>query len=288
MENTKSITNWNIYQPYFEIDMFYDSTLSNKAKSKRKEEISLILAARFGFVSALVLTVVFKIQRHKTTEFLKKLCDKGWLIKVNTSRAADGVVYIPTHTGVQYAQDLIRHDIPFRSKSNPIEQVNQNAIMHDSILQFVLMSGIQNHTSNGVHAPLWNGFLTEKEFMRVFPSNSIKNVDSLVLNSDGTVAAIEVENSYKNKTKTESTLLKLKASLLSTAPLFDKVFFVSSSDKIVKDTQRFQNQLLDELPNRYNKHTKSPLMTEVEAEALRQRLIFRTKFTASIQGLFYS
>ena len=287
MENTESITNWNIYQPYFEIDMFYYSTLSNKEKSKRKEEIAVILAARFGFVSALVLTVVFKIQRHKTTEFLKKLCDKKLLIKVKTSRAVDGVIYVPTHTGIQYAIDIIRHDIPFRSKSNPIEQVNQNSIMHDSILQFVLMSGIQNHTSSGVHAPTWNGFLTEKEFMRVFPSNSIKNVDGIVLNSDGTVAAIEIENSFKNKAKTESTLLKLKASLLGTPPLFDKVFFVSSSDKIIKDTQRFQNQLLDELPNRYNKHTKSPMMTTEEAEELRQGLIFRTKFTESIQSTFY-
>ena len=38
--NTDSITNWDTYQSYFEIDMYYDLNLGNRAKFKRKEEIS--------------------------------------------------------------------------------------------------------------------------------------------------------------------------------------------------------------------------------------------------------
>lgn len=286
--NTKSITNWNTYQPFFEVDMYYDPTLSHKVKAKRKEEIAITLAARFGFVSAIVLTSVFGIQRHKVTEFLKRLCDQSYLIKVNTKRSADGIVYVLTYTGAQYASDIMRHDIPFRSKASPIEQINQNTIMHDSILQFVLMYGIQNKTTAGQHAPLWQGFVTEKEFKRIYPSNSVKNVDGIVLNSDCSVAAIEIEGSYKNKAKVENTLLKLKDNMLCQPPLFDKVFFVGSSNKIFEDSKRFQSQLLEELPNRYNKKTKSIYLTTEEALKLKDKLIFRTKFTEQIKQLFYS
>ena len=41
--NTDSITNWDTYQSYFEIDMYYDLNLGNRAKFKRKEEIAIII-----------------------------------------------------------------------------------------------------------------------------------------------------------------------------------------------------------------------------------------------------
>ncbi len=286
--NTDSITNWITYQSYFEIDMHYGLNLGNKAKAKRKEEIAIILAARFGFVSAIVLTHVFNVQRHKVTEFLKRLCDKGLLNKVKTHRATDGFVYVLTYSGAQYAAEVMRHDVFFRSKSNPIEQLNQNTIMHDSILQFVLMLGIQNRTVNGQQSPLWLGFVTEKEFKRLYPSNRVKNVDAIVINTDNSVAAIEIEGSYKNKSKIEQTLLKLKDNMLCAHPLFDKVFFVGSSNKIFEDNKRFQTQLLEELPNRYNKKTKSHYMTVEEAHELASKLIYRTKFTEKINKHFYS
>ena len=160
--------------------------------------------------------------------------------------------------------------------------------MHDSILQFVLMLGIQNQTTNGQHSPLWHGFVTEKEFKRLYPSNRIKNVDAVVINTDNSVAAIEVEGSYKNKSKIEQTLLKLKDNMLCARPLFDKVFFIGSSNKIFEDNRRFQSQLLEELPNRYNKKTKAHYMTLEEAKELESKLIFRTKFTEVINRHFYS
>lgn len=286
--NTDSITNWNTYQPFFEIDMYYDPMLSNKAKAKRKTEIALALAVRFGFVSAIVLTSVFGIQRHKVTEFLKRLCDNGLLKKVMTNRAADGVIYVLTYSGANFASEVMRHDVLFRSKSNPIEQVNQNSIMHDSILQFVLMQGIQNKTATRKHSPLWLGFVTEREFQRLYPSNRVKNVDGIVINSDSSVSALEIEGSYKNKAKVEHTLLKLRDNMLCAQPLFDKVFFVGSSNRIFEDTKRFHNQLLEELPNRFNKKTKSNYLTDEEAQQLRKKLIFRTKFIDNINRLFYS
>lgn len=98
-EDTGSITNWDTYQSYFEIDMYYSTALSNRHKAKRKEEIAIVLAARFGFVSAIVLTEIFEVQRHKVTEFLNMLIKKDLLSKVKTSRAADGIVYVLTYSG---------------------------------------------------------------------------------------------------------------------------------------------------------------------------------------------
>lgn len=287
-EDTGSITNWDTYQSYFEIDMYYSTALSNRHKAKRKEEIAIVLAARFGFVSAIVLTEIFEVQRHKVTEFLNMLIKKDLLSKVKTSRAADGIVYVLTYSGAKYAEDIMRREVFYRSTTNPIEQLNQNSVMHDTILQFVLMAGLHNKVANGKYSPLWHGFVTEKEFKRLYPSNRVKAVDAIIISSDGGVAAIELENSYKNKAKTESTLLKLKSNMLCPPPLFDKVFFVGSSHKVFDDTRRFQAQLLDELPNRYNKKTKSNYLTEREATQLRERLIFRTKFTDKINELFYS
>jgi len=287
-EHTDSITNWNTYQPYFEIDMYYPTDLSNRKKAKRKEEVVMMLAARFGFVSAIVLTVVFEVQRHKVTEFLNKLVLKNLLIKVKTNRAADGVLYVPTYSGAKYAGEIMRHEVFYRSTKNPIEQINQNSVMHDSILQYVLMRGLQNKTSAGKHSPLWRGFVTEKEFKRLYSSNRIKSVDAVVINVDGSVAAVEMEGSYKNKVKVENTILKLASNMLCQHPLFDKVFFVGSSNKVFEDTKRFQTQLLDELPHRYNKKTKNTYLTEQEAELLKDKLVFRTKFTDEINKLFYS
>ncbi|MBS3796370.1 hypothetical protein [Pseudoalteromonas sp. BDTF-M6] len=287
-DNTERITNWNVYQPYFEIDMYYSKDLSNRHKARRKEEIAVVLAARFGFVSAITLTAIFEIQRHKVTELLNKLTKKQLLAKVKTSRAADGVVYVLTFSGARYAEEVIRHEILFRSKTNPIEQLNQNSIMHDSILQFVLMQGVHNKTTSGQPAPLWRGFVTEKEFKRLYPSNDIKNVDAVVINSDYSTAAIELENSFKNKNKVEATLLKLANNMLCQRPLFDKVFFVSSSGRVIDDTRRFQRQLLDELPHRYDKKSKAPYLTTQEATLLQEKLIFRTKFTELINALFYT
>jgi hypothetical protein len=282
--NTSPLDN---YQSYFDIDMYYCKTLSNQKKAKRKDEIAISLAARFGFVSATVLTDVFDIQRHKVFECLNRLVQRSLLSKVKTSRANDGVVWVLTYSGAKYAEDIMRHEVFFRSTTNPILQLNQNSIMHDAILQFVLMKGVQNKIQ-GQSSPLWRGFVTEKEFKRIYPTNQVKNVDAVVINNDGSLAAIEMEGSYKNKGKVEATLLKLKSNMLCQHPLFDKVYFVGSSNKVFEDTKRFQTQLLTELPNRYNKKTKAPYLTVDESEQLKTKLIFRTKFTDVINQQFYT
>ena len=220
-------------------------------------------------------------------EFLGKLISEGYLAQVQTERAADGRIYVLTHTGARFASELMRIDVPFRSTREPITQINQNAIMHDSVLSFVLNSGVNNKTSDNVAKPLWTSFLTEMEFKRLYPSPTIKNVDGLVLLPIGEVAAVELEASFKRKSQHETTLLKLKDSLICDKPLYDKVFIVACSERINADTQRFYKQLFEELPNRIDRKTKQPLLTHHEATLLREKIIFRTKFIDAIEQTFY-
>ncbi|MBR9898165.1 MAG: hypothetical protein GYB16_17560 [Gammaproteobacteria bacterium] len=282
---TKSIL--ERYEIYFNIDMQYRLAPSNIQRSRNKTRFALINAARFGFVSALVCEQIWGVTRAKALEFLGQLVSQGYLALAQTERAADRRIYVLTHKGAQFASEMIRLDVPFRSAKEPITQVNQNTIMHDSILSFVLNEGINNKTSEGLAKLLWTSFLTEMEFKRLYPSATVKNVDGLVLLPTGEVAAVELEASFKRKAQHETTLIKLKDSLINDSPLYDKVFIITCSERINADTQRFYEQLLEELPNRIDRKTKRPLLTQHDAALLRERIIFRTKFIAPIEQTFY-
>lgn len=275
------------YEIYFNISMQYQLALSNIQRSRNKTCFALINAARFGFVSALVCEQTWGVSRAKALEFLGKLVSQGYLMLVQTERAADRRIYVLTHTGAQFASEMMRLDVPFRSAREPITQINQNAIMHDSVLSFVLNEGVNNKTSGGLARPLWTSFLTEMEFKRLYPSSTVKNVDGLVRLPTGEVAAVELEASFKRKSQHETTLLKLKDSLISESLLYDKVFIISCSERINSDTQRLYEQLLDELPDRTDRKTKQPLLTRHDAALLRERIIFRTKFIEPIEQTFY-
>lgn len=285
IESTKSLH--VEYTRYFDIDMRYPHTLSNIERGRSKLRFALQNAARFGFVSAVVCEHVWGLRRAKVLEFLGRLVSEGYLTQVQTERAADGRIYVLTHKGARFASELMRIDVPFRSAKEPITQVNQNAIMHDSILSFVLNSGVNNKTSDSVAKPLWTSFLTEIEFKRLCPSSSVKNVDGLVLLPTGKIAAVELEGSFKRKSQHESTLLKLKNAFICDKPLYDEVFIVACSERINADTQRFYKQLFEELPNRFDRRTKQPLLSRHEVALLREKIIFRTKFIDSIEQTFY-
>lgn len=286
-KGTSGITNSNEYLPYFDIDMHYKKYKNRRQQGQIKLEWTIIHAMRFGFVSAIVCGEVWQTNRTKTLEFLNKLVGMGLLQAAKTIRATDGRIYVLSYTGAQYARELTQIDFPFRSSSEPIHQVNQNSIMHDSILSLVLALGIQNSNTDGTPNPLWKAYLTELEFKRLFPSNDVKNIDALVLLNNSEVAAIEIEHSFKRKQQHEQSILKFKTALFGEQILYDKVFLIVASTKIQQDTQRFYKQLLNEMPTRYDKKTKQPLLTEREAEILNEKIIIRTKFISAINSKFY-
>jgi len=285
--NDKSITNVEAYGRYFDIGMLYPKSENFRLRGKQKLEFALLFAARIGFVSPIVCGEVWQTQRHKTLAYLNKMVSDGLLLSASTSRITDGRIYVLTYAGANYAKDLMKIDFPFRSTAEPIQQVNQNAIMHDAILSYVLAAGLQNCDANGNHKPLWKAVVTEAEFKRLYPSNEVKNVDAVVLLNNDKVAAVEIENSYKRKQQHEASILKFKSAMFDTPKLYDQVFLVVASNKIHADTKRFYDQLLEEMPNRINKKTKQPMLTVAEAEYLKENLIFRTKFIEDINQIFY-
>ncbi len=286
-KDTSGITNGNVYLPYFDIDMHYKKYKNRRQQGQVKLEWTIKHAMRFGFISAIVCAEVWQTSRAKTLEFLNKLVGMGLLQTAKTIRAADGRVYVLSYAGAQYARELTQIDFPFRSTSEPIHKVNQNSIMHDSILSLVLALGIQNSNTDGTPNPLWKAYLTELEFKRLFPANDVKNVDALVLLNNSEVAAIEIEHSFKRKQQHEQSILKFKSALFSEQKLYDKVFLIVASTKIQQDTQRFYKQLLNELPTRFDKKTKQPLLTEAEAAILKEKIIIRTKFISAINSKYY-
>ncbi|MCG9735944.1 hypothetical protein L1D51_18420 [Pseudoalteromonas shioyasakiensis] len=286
-KDTSGITNSNVYQPYFDIDMYYKKYKNRRQQGQVKLEWTIKHAMRFGFVSAIVCAEVWQTSRAKTLEFLNKLVDMGLLQAAKTIRATDGRIYVLSYSGAQYARELSQIDFPFRSTSEPIQQVNQNSIMHDSILSLVLALGIQNSNTDGTPNPLWKAYLTELEFKRLFPSNDVKNVDALVLLNNNEVTAVEIEHSFKRKQQHEQSILKFKSALFDEQKLYDRVFLIVASTKIQQDTQRFYKQLLSEMPTRYDKKSKLPLLMEREAEILKEKIIIRTKFINLINDKFY-
>ena len=285
--NDNCITNIEAYGRYFDIEMFYPKSPNYRQRGKQKLKFALLNAARFGFVSPLVCEEVWQTPRHKTLAFLNKMVSNGLLLSAKTSRINDGRIYVLTYAGANYAKEIIRLDFPFRSTSEPIQQVNQNAIMHDAILSYVITAGIQNCDANGNHKPLWKAIITEIEFKRLYPSNDVKHVDAVALLNNGSIAAIEIEHSYKRKEQHQKSILKFKEAMLGNEKLYEQVFLVVASNKIHADTKRFYEQLLEEMPNRINKKTKQPMLTLAEAEYLKDHIIFRTKFVDGINRIFY-
>ena len=130
------------------------------------------------------------------------------------------------------------------------------------------------------------GIVTELEFKRLFKSNDVRNVDGIIQEANGSLAAIDVEHSYKNKQSREKILLKYLHGLKH--GYYAKIFLFSQSTAIFDDIKRFHNQLFEELPNRFNKQTKQPILTKNDAELLKSSIIFRTKYCDAIMNLFYN
>lgn len=265
------------------ISMHYESHTSPKQTGKLRMECTMKFCARVGLISPTFVGWLYKINRSLALEHLNRLVQLELLSVVPTHRSIDGRVYVLTYTGAQYVQELLQQHVPFRSSSNPAMQINQNTVMHDSILQFVLARGIQSDDKNKQE---WTGFVTEPEFKRLYPSTEIRNVDALIAEPSGTICALEVEHSFKPITLRKTILLKYLNALKS--GVYEKVFFVSQSLQILEDAKRINAVALDNLTNVNHKKTGKPQMAVRERELLEKSLIYRTKFCAEISALFYS
>jgi len=274
------------YPRYFDIDMRYYPGANNHQKGVNRTKVSVLIAIRFSIITPGIVRWLYGINHRLALEHLNRLEKDGLLRVVKTHRSPDGRVYVPTYTAAKFAEELMGIDIHFRANRNPALQFNQNNVMHNLINAFVMLRGIHNYHSDETYAPMWNGFITEPEFKRINNLSDTRTVDGAVRLLDGSVAAIEIEHSFKNKTARQAILLKYLASLKNKD--YSKIFLFSQSVKIFDDIKRLHEQLFTELPERYDKKSRAPLLSEGDAELLHASIIYRTKLCTEIEKIFYS
>lgn len=267
------------------LDMCYQRASSNIETGRRRIESSIKYCARFGLISPTFVSWLYNISRANALEHLNKLVNADLLQLINTFRATDNRVYVLTHSGARFAEQLLAQHVPFRSASDPATQINQNTLMHDLIVQFICARGIHNHDATHQLKPLWHGFVTESEFRRIYPATNIRNVDALVIEHDGTICAIEIEHSFKTIELRKTILLKYLHSLK--AGIYDKIFLVSQSFGILDDMRRINQIALNGLQSSINKKTNRAWINESERKLLEEKLIYRSKFCDEITRHFY-
>lgn len=273
------------YPRYFDIDMRYCAGANNHQKGVNRTRLTALIAIRFSIVTPGIVRWLYAINHRLALDHLNRLEKDGFLRVVKTHRSPDGRVYVPTYTAAKFAEELMGIDIHFRANRNPALQFNQNNIMHNLINAFVMLRGIHNYHSDETYAPMWSGFITEPEFKRINNLSDTRTVDGAVRLLDGSVAAIEIEHSFKNKTARQVILLKYLASLRNRD--YSKIFLFSQSVKIFDDIKRLHEQLFEEMPQRFDKKTRAPLLSESDAELLRASIIYRTKLCEEINEMFY-
>ena len=272
------------YQRYFDINMRYTKGSSNLQTSHYRQRLTCLITVRFGFISPVIIRKLYQINQHQTLQHLNRLVTLGLLRLVRTHRSIDGRIYVPSYQGVKLAEEIMAMEIYFRSNANPAMQVNPNNIMHDSMNMFILLLGLHHEDNDGNKAPFWSGFITEPEYRKIGAKHS-RNVDGLVQENDGTITAIEIEHSFKNKATRQGILLKYLHDLKQ--GYYHKVFFISHEQQILKDAKRLNEQLIGELLTVYNKKTKAPFLSNSEAELLSSALVYRTKFCQILTTHFY-
>jgi len=265
--------------------MRYYPGVNNHQKGVNRTRLTVLIAIRFSIVTPGIVRWLYAINHRLALEHLNRLEKDGFLRVVKTHRSPDGRVYVPTYTAAKFAEELMGIDVYFRSNKNPALQFNSNHIMHNLINAFVMLRGIHNYHSDETYAPMWKGFITEPEFQRINGLSAARTVDGAVLLPDGSIAAIEVEHSFKNKTARQVILLKYLSSLKNGD--YSKIFLFSQSVKIFDDIKRLHEQLFEEMPQRFDKKTRAPLLSESDAELLHSSIIFRTKLCEEINEMFY-
>ncbi|WP_346470077.1 MULTISPECIES: hypothetical protein [unclassified Pseudoalteromonas] len=266
--------------------MRYYGGANNHQKFSNRLRLSILIAIRFTIITPGLVSWLYAISHRLALEHLNRLTNDGFLKLVKTHRSPDGRVYVPTYSAAKYAEEIMNIDVYFRANTNPALQFNHNNLMHNLINAFVMLRGIHNYHSDGTYAPMWQSFITEPEFKRANTSTETRTVDGAVRLLDGSITAIEVEHSFKNKTARQAILLKYLASLKNGD--YDKVFLFSQSQQIFDDIKRLHEQLFEEMTTRFDKKTRHPLLSPEDVELLQSSIIYRTKLCDEISERFYS
>ena len=270
---------------FFDINMLYTDGRNNCETGKIRRKYSMMICGRFNFIAPVLIRTIYRIEHRLALLHLNKLVDEGFLSLCSIPTSIDGRIYVMTHRGACYASELLEISLPFRSQSQPSRQINHPTLYHDMMNAFVLLRGVNNYNKDGGYQPLWDGFVSEREFSRLHPSKDIRNVDGLVreTNKLKTIAALEVEASLKLKPARKKILLKYLQSIKS--DIYSKIFMVSQRKRTFDDIKRFHNELFIELTE--NNKRNQQRLTVGDVNLLKRSIIYRTKFCDELQNTFY-
>lgn len=272
------------YLPYLFMPMRYFPGTNNNQIGKTRRALTMKLVARFGLTSPTIIARLYGVPHRLALDHLNNLVSEKLLSLVITHRSLDGRVYVLDYAGAKYAEELLSVAVFFRA-GEPSLRVNQNCIMHDLMMQYILLKGVHRQTKEGADNPLWYSYVTEPEFKRLFKSNDVRNVDGIALEPDGAVAAIEVEHSFKTKASRQTILLKWLYGLKS--GYYNKIMLFSQSRQIFSDIKRLHEQLFDELPTRFDKKSRKQILSLSDVETLKQAIVYRTIICDELTEVFY-
>ena len=273
-----------LYQPYISMPMNYQPGVNNNQKGKDRRALTMKIVTRFGLTSPTIISWLYGIPHRLALEHLNKLVSEKLLSLVITHRSVDGRVYALDYAGAKYAEELLCIAVYFRA-GEPSLRVNQNTIMHDLMMQYVQLKGVHNQAKDNKNKPYWYSFVTEPEFKRLFKSNDVRNVDGIAIEPDGTVAAIEIEHSFKTKAARQTILLKWLYGLKH--GYYSKIMLFSQSLQIFNDIKRLHNQLYEEMPTRFDKKTRQVLLSLKDVELLKANIVHRTVLCEELTNRFY-
>ncbi|MFC3095452.1 hypothetical protein DRW07_08945 [Alteromonas sediminis] len=269
------------------IDMRYHHGRNNHEIGVSRKVLSMCIAGRFSMIAPVLIRPLYGITQRAALTHLNSLVDLGYLSVFHTHRAIDNRLYVLTRDGAAFGSELIQYPIPFRSKATPSLQVNHNTIAHDLMNAYVLLRGVNRVSKNGEANPLWSGFVTEREFARLYPSHQIRTVDGLVreVGDKESFAAVELENSFKSRALRQTILEKYAYALNS--GYYNKVFLFSQQRKIFDDAKRLHDDIFEMQRHAQTQSKKGASLSLSDIDRLEEGLIFRTVFCDELQRVFY-
>jgi predicted transcriptional regulator len=272
-----------------QVGMRYRRGDNNTQTGNIRLELSLKIAVRFGFTSSTLLSRIYNMKHRQAKEHLNKLVKKGLLIKVSSMRSIDGSVYAPTRNGAKMVEDLLDVPVYFRNKKAGLE-VNQNAVVHDSIVQMLLLISLEEsiELEDGSYYR-YIGIVTEPETKRIVQHAKFRTLDGMLLGYNPSTneyekLGIEYENCFKHP-PLRSQILISYVDLLKTK-IYDKIILVSHSVDILKDAKRINDKLIVDLCNVRNK-SGSTLISGQDAALLESEIVYECRYCDELTQIFY-
>tara|TARA_R110002167_G_scaffold339500_2_gene547245 strand:+ start:2787 stop:3719 length:933 start_codon:yes stop_codon:yes gene_type:complete len=281
--------NTNIFERYLSIHMWYEGRGNNVDIGKARMKMTILISVRFNLVSPTILVELYGISLRQAKEHLNKLVKQKLLQRIATHRSLDGCVYICDRQGANWAEEYMSVSVPFKRYKHPEMAINQNNIMHDIINAYLMLRLIHETSQADNSYYLYRGLISEVEIKRHLATTNIRIADGLLVQptNEGDInIALEVEHAYKNTQYKEKILLRQLNGIKS--GVFDKIFIASQKHEILEDIKRTNIELLETMPSRYNKKTRQSLITESDAELLRNAIVYRTKYCDDLRRIFYS